>query len=417
MAREHRDRAAPNQAKNWPIALLLLVQLLSGIVLIPYRSFFPVYVEEQLGYTAVLVSIFVTMGQLMGMIASVVGGTLCDVLGHKRTLVLGLAGFVLGSLTYLVRAPWLVASLWALSCLGLGFHTLSGQSYLIDAAGQEHLGVTSALFNWGYTIGGALGGPGAGLILDKQGFATFGLALLALSSATTMGTMAFLPRLRGKRGAATLVWSASLFGYGDVIRRPVMIVLGLLRFLPTCYYGMASVLNPLLINRMAGNKTAVSLYTTLSLILATLAQVVTGRAADRWERRRPTLVAFGVLIVSIVGQASFSTHLWSFYIFGVLGICAAWSLATLMPCLVSDAAAAEERGRVLGMLEVLWNVGMMVGALVGGVLVEVATGLPFFITALLNLGAAALAVFFFRLVALQEDRAPYVKLSISEEAK
>ena len=379
-----------------PVVLLLIVQLLSGIVLSPQRSFFPIYVEEQLGYAAVLVSAFVTLGQLLGMVASVVGGMLCDILGRKWMLVLGLIGFVFGSLTYLVRAPWLVASLWAVSCLGLGFHTLGGQSYLIDAAGPEHLGMLSALFHWGYTIGGALSSPGAGLILDNQGFGAFGLALLAVSLATTLGTLAFLPRLRGKRGADTLVWSKSLFGYGDVIRRPVLVVLGLLRFLPTCYYGMASVLNPLLINRMAGNKTAVALYATTSLILATLAQVVTGRAADWWGRRRPTLVAFGVLVVSIVGQASFTTHLWSFYTFGVLGICAAWSLATLLPCLVSDAAAAEERGRVLGMLHLLWNVGMMVGALIGGALVEVAMGLPFFIVALLNLGAIVLAVSFFR---------------------
>ncbi len=46
---------------------------------------------------------------------------------------LGLIGFVLGSLLYLARAPWLVVLLWALSGLGLGFHTLGGQGYLIDA--------------------------------------------------------------------------------------------------------------------------------------------------------------------------------------------------------------------------------------------------------------------------------------------
>jgi len=403
-ARERKGWAAVVQTQGWPVVLLLIVQLLSGIVLTPQRSFFPIYVEEQLGYTAVLISAFVTMGQLLGMVASAIGGMLCDVLGRKWTLVLGLTGFVFGSLIYLVRVPWLVASLWAVSCLGLGFHALGGQSYLIDAAGPEHLGLISALFHWGYTIGGALSSPGAGLVLDKQGFGVFGLALLALSLATAVGTLAFLPRLRGKRGADPLVLSKSLFGYGDVIRRPVMVVLGLLRFLPTCYYGMATVLNPLLINRMAGNKTAVSLYATLSLTLATLGQVVAGRAADRLGRRRPTLVAFGVLIISIVGQAGFATHLWSFYTFGVLGICAAWSLATLLPCLVSDAAAAEERGRVLGMLEVLWNVGMMVGALTGGALVELAMGLPFFVAAVLNLGAIVLAVSFFRLVALQEKR-------------
>jgi len=392
--------------------LLLIVQLLSGIALSPQRSFFPIYVEEQLGYAALFVSAFVAMGQFLGMVASVVGGTLCDALGRKWTLVLGLIGFVFSSLAYLVRAPWLVASLWALGGLGLGFHTLGGQSYLIDAASSEYLGVLSALYCWGFTIGGALSSPGAGIILDSRGFGTFGLALLAVSLATTLGAIALLPRLRGKPGAGTETrskentptWSKPLFGYGDIVRRPVVAILGLLRFLPTCYWGMATVLIPLLINRTAGNKTAVALYATISQIMASLAQILVGRAADRWGRRWPTLVAFGALVFSATGLASFATRLWSFYTFGVLGACAAWSLSTLMPCLVADTTVVVERGHVLGTLSLLWNVGMMVGSLVGGALVEVAAGLPFFVAALLNLGAIVLAVSFFRLVALQETR-------------
>ena len=409
----------PQSAIYRPVVLLLIVQLLSGTMISPQRSFFPIYVEEQLGYTAVLVSAFVVTGQLLGMIASVIGGALCDTLGRKWTLVLGLVGFVFASLTYLARVPWLVALLWAVGGLGLGFYVLGGQSYLVDAASSERLGMLSALYYWGFTVGGALSSPGAGVILDSRGFGTFGLVLLAASLVTTLGAAAFLPRLDSVKEARlrpeaqpegffpknlVSALSKSLFGYGEVLRRPVVVMLGLLRLLPTCYWGMASVLIPLLINRMAGSKTAVALYATISQILASLAQMLVGRAADRWGRRWPTLVAFGTLVFSAIGLASFATHLWSFYTFGVLGACAAWSLSTLMPCLVSDATPIEERGRVLGTLHLLWNVGMMVGSLLGGALVEVAAGLPFFIAALLNLGAVVLAVSFFRLVAPQENR-------------
>jgi len=382
-----------------PIALLLIVQLLSGVVLFPQRSFFPIYLEEQLRYAAVLISAFVAMGRLLGMVASVIGGALCDGLGRKWTLVLGLMGFVFGGLMYVIRAPWAVALLWALSGLGLGFHALGGQSYLIDAAMPEHLGLLSALYHWGFTIGGALSSPGAGVVLDQRGFGTFGLALTAIALATLWGTAAFLPPNRPKARASAL--SGSLFGYGEIARRPTVLLLGLVRFLPTCYYGMASMLNPLLINRMAGSKTAVAMYTTSSLVTATLAQIAAGRAADRWGRRRPTLIAFGTLLTSAIGQAASATHLWSFYTFGVLGISAAWALSTLLPCLVADATTAEERGRVLGLLHLVWNVGMMVGPLIGGALLEVATGWPFVVAALLSLAAIAAALSFFRLLAPQ----------------
>ena len=398
--KEQRNIVRP-RACHWPVVALLIVQLLSGIVLLPQRSFFPIYMEERLEYTMVSVSAFVALGQLLGMIASVVGGTLCDSMGRKWTLVLGLTGFIFGSLAYLIRVPWLVILLWSISGFGLGFHTLGGQSYLIDAAGPERLGVLSALYNWGFTIGGTLSSPGAGIVLDRRGFSAFGMVLLVLSLVATLGTMAFLPRLQNSGIRREL---GGLRGYRDIVRRPVVVILGLLRFLPTCYYGMATVLIPLLINRTARSKTAVAWYATLSLITASLAQVLVGRAADRWGRRGPTLVAFGVLVISAVGLAGSAAHLWSFYTFGVLEACAAWSLSTLTPCLVSDATAVEERGRVLGTLNLLWNVGMMAGALIGGALVEIAVGLPFFVAAWLNLGAIMLAAFFFRLPAVQGNR-------------
>jgi MFS family permease len=97
-------------------------------------------------------------------------------------------------------------------------------------------------------------------------------------------------------------------------------------------------------------------------------------------------------------------QLWSYYIFGVLGIAAAWSLATLLPILVSESTAVEERGRVLGALHVLWNLAMIGGSMLGGALLETAVGLPFAVVALLNIAAIALSVSFFRLVDLQKNR-------------
>jgi MFS family permease len=383
--------------------LLLAVQLLSGIVISPQGFFFPIYLEEQLGYAAVIVSASVAVARLLGMIASIIGGALSDAVGRKWTLVLGLIGLVFGGMLYLVRAPGMVILFWAISGLGLGFHSLGGQGYLIDVTDSRQLGVVSALYHWGFTLGGALSSPGVGAILDSHGFGAFGLTLVTISVAAALGAMAFLPRLPQSLVTTAPSWRQTLLGYSKILRRPPIVTLGLLRFLPTCYYGMASVLNPLLINRAAGSKTAVALYATLGLILATLAQMVVGRAADRWGRRAPTLVTFGVLLLSIVGQASFAAQLWSFYTFGVLGLCAAWSLSTLMPLLVSDATETQVRGRVLGMLHMLWNVGMIVGSMIGGSLLDISTGLPFFVTAVLIVVAILLALFFFRRVTVQDS--------------
>jgi MFS family permease len=385
-------------AHSRPIVALLVVQLLSGIVLAPQRFFFPIYLEEQLGFSAVLISALVALGLFLGMVASLVGGTLSDTLGRKWTLILGLGGFALGSLVYLFSSPALIVLVWVASGLGLAFHALGGQSYLIDAAGAAHLGVLSALYNWGFTLGGALSSPVAGIILDSRGYPAMGAALFGVSLLTLLGAAGFMPPVWGESDAEGVPWQRALSGYGRLLQRRPIALLGLLRFLPTCYYGMATVLIPLLMNRTAANKTSVALYAMLSQLLASLAQIVAGRAVDRWQRRVPTLVAFGLLLLSAAGLATFATQLWSLFLFGVIGISSAWALSTLMPVLVSDVTAPRERGRVLGMLHFLWNIAMMLGSLGGGALVEVTAGLPFLAAALVCAGAIVTAVLYFRQV-------------------
>jgi MFS family permease len=411
-----QGRMAAIRSQHWPIVLFLAVMLLSGIIISPQRSFFPVYVEEELGLPAVLVSTFVSLGLVLGMIASVLGGALSDSVGHKGTLILGLLGLALANLAYLTRLPGLVLAVWIVGGLGLGLHTLGGMGYLIAAADARRLGLLSALYNWGYTLGGALSSPAAGFILDRQGCGTFGWALLAVSGLTTLGAAIFLPgagrHLQRRTSGQPHAVGATLLGYRQVISRPLMQILGLMRFLPTCYYGMITVLNPLLINRLAGAKTAVTgaktavaLYVTVSQVVATLAQIVVGRAADRWGSRRPTLVTFGLLVVAIAGQGVFARQLWSYYTFGVLGIAAAWSLSTLLPVLVAESAPVEEHGRVLGALNVLWNLAMIGGSMLGGALLEVAIGLPFALVGVLNVVAIGLSVAFFRMTAIDRETA------------
>ncbi len=401
MIRNGLRRVSSIQFLNRPVALLLAVQLLGGMVLSQQRFFFPIYVEEQLGYTEVAISAFVAVGLFLGMIASIIAGALSDSIGRKWTLILGLYGFFLGSLMYMVGVPWLVLLFWCASSLGLGFHAVGGEGYLINSARSAHLGVLSAFYYWGFTFGGALGSLAAGIILDREGFTGLGVFLLLVSAATALGSMAFLPRLRPASQARAGSWRQSLVGYRDVIRQPQIALLGLLRFLPTCYWGIVAVLIPLSLNRVSDTKTVVALYATFSQVLASLAQVVTGQAADRWGPRRPTFVAFSGVVASAIGLAGFGTEVWGLYAFGILGACSAWSLSTLMPSLVSLAATGEEQGRVVGALNFLWNMAMMTGAIIGGTLVGIAAGLPYLVAAALNAGAIALAVLFFRRISLQ----------------
>ena len=377
----------------WPLFGLLAVQLLTGMMLMPANSFISIFLNENLSYSIGQVGRVIALGQAVGMAASLLGGGLSDRWGHKRVLILGVGLITLSNLLFLLHASWMVVALWCMGGVGLAFSVLSSQGYLTMAAGAGVLGVASALYNWGYTIGGVIGNPLAAAVLGQDRFWALGLMLIGLGL-IGLFLLIFLPDLRLDENEQEK--KAGMFGY-SVLLQPRLIILGLLRFLPTTFYGLMALV-PLLIKQQGGSNTIVAAYATVSLLLASLTQLLAGRSADRWGIRWPTTIAFSTILVAIAGIILTANSVWGLYAFGVLGVSAAWALSTLLPGLVTAAAGPEIRGKVFGSLHMLWTLAMMLGALLGGELLDVDLRLPFMIVGVLNILALLLTLPFFRMV-------------------
>jgi MFS family permease len=373
--------------------VLLALQLMGGMVTSPQRTFFPLYLKE-LGYSTVLTSWMATAQRLSGLLAAALGGSLSDRLGRERTLLLGQLGMMLAGLAFFTPSPWWIAALCALSGIGFSLQTLGSQSYLLDNARPESLGVLTALYNWGYTLGGALGGPLAGLVLAAStNYVTFAWALTTTALVSMLVNWLALPR---SRVAIARVGVVRGLGYRSIAGRRSVLLLAALRFLPTFYWGMALFLIPLMLDAAGASKPTIALYATVSQVVASLAQIVAGRAADRLGCRLPTLLAYGALAASVLGTALLPGAVWSVFALGTTGAGAAWVLSTLTPSLVARVTVPEERGRVLGWIHLWWNAGMVLGSLVGGALYERGAGWPFGVAGVGCVAATGLAAVFFR---------------------
>ena len=374
-----------------PLVGLLTVQLLSGIILTPIGSFFSIYLNEILLYPIQQVARVIALGQGVGMLAALLGGSLSDSWGHKWVLTLGIALVTVSCLLYLLSLPWLVTVLWAVSSAGMSLSALGGQGYLTLAAKATHLGISSAFYNWGYTVGGAVGAPIAALILGDDAFVRLGWALLGLGLSTTI-ISAFLPRLNNAPQARARDVFAK--GYMALLRQRQIFLLALLRFLPTCYYGVMTLI-PLILKQQSDSNTLVALFVASSSIFASVTQLFAGWAADRWGERLPTVSAFSVILLAIAGTILTWQSVWGLYLFGALGVGAAWALSTVLPGLVKRSAEPEVHGRIFGMLHLLWTLAMILGTLLGGALLDIDLRLPFVIVGLLNIFALLLTVPFF----------------------
>lgn len=371
------------EALSRPMLTLLALQLMGGMLLSPHFAFFPVYLKA-LNFSTSLIAIITALKQVAGLLASLIGGTLSDSLGRKRTLLLGNLGHLLAGLAFLLRSPFGIGLLWTVGGLGQGLHTLAAQSYLIDVALPDYLGVLSALFNWGYTVGGALSSPLVGLILERGSYPLLGRTLLGFALLTLAVNQFLLPRSPVERQtrAPTL---RHLFGYGDVATRPAVLILSALRFLPTLSYATMLLLVPLMLDDAGASPTIIAWYATVSWTVASLAQIIVGRAADLWGPVPVTATTFGVLIAALFGLGLWPTRLWPVFALGTAGLAAAWSLSTLLPHLVARVTAGQERGRVLGFIHLWWNLAMILGSAGAGALAEWSVGLPFGLAGTLNL--------------------------------
>ncbi len=389
----HRGWRRLTAGAAWPMLSLLLLQLLSGAWILTQISFLPIYLEERLRYAPLAIGAVIAIGQASGMLAALLGGELTDTLGSKRVLALGLLCGMVATLVFQTEIPLLVAALWGLAGVAGTLQTLGGSSYLTRASDPRRVGLFSALYALSLMLGGALGCPLAGRLLDTAGFRTYGLVGLALIGVALLLAVFLLPAQAVDRaGQEARRARGNLL---ELARRPEVRLLVGLRFLPTLYYGMALILIPLMINHLAGNKTTVAIYGTVSLVVASAAQLLTGRSADRFGHRWPTLIGYGALIAAALGLAAFSGQLWGIFLFGVLGLAAAWSLATLLFCLVSDGVPRAEHGRAFGLLHATWSIAMIGGSVLGGGLTRVAPGLPFLVAGLLNSASLVLTLAFF----------------------
>ena len=120
--------------ESWPVIPLLLVQFLTGAWTLSQGSFFAIYLNERLAYTAVAVATMVSAGQVSGMLSGFLGGLLSDRLGSRGLLIAGVFTMAVASLVFQVRFPPAIALLWFLSGLGMGLITLGGSSYLTRVA-------------------------------------------------------------------------------------------------------------------------------------------------------------------------------------------------------------------------------------------------------------------------------------------
>ncbi|MCZ6636100.1 MAG: MFS transporter [bacterium] len=373
---------------------LLAVSFLSSFVSSPLYALLPVYVESDLNRSPLFSAGLRALFLILGGIFAVPAGRLADHWGVKPTYVLGTIGPILAGIVFLTGDPFLLAALCIGVGISFGFNSAGGQSYLISAAPSSIIGIASAGYFLGNTLGTASGNLFAGPIAESLGFYALGWIACLASAILFIGAVLLLPSIPPTERNPQE--NRSLFGSFHLLRRSdVRLLLGI-RYLPTCYWGAVTLLIPLLLFRITGTKTAATNFSAVSLSLAACFQLLTGRLCDRIGRWRPILVSASLVTLSALGLALTGHTLTGLYAFGILASASAWSLSTTMPGLLQLIGGETEKGRVVGLAHLVWSLGMLSGNLGGGKLIDWGPAIPFGIAVFFCLGALLCGIGLYR---------------------
>ena len=190
-----------NVLGNRTLLIVCLVTGLRSVGQTTTSTFLPVYLKEDLGYSAGLVGLYLALAQVVGIGSQPLMGHLADRFGHKRVLLPALIGFSL----LLLAIPLADGKAQlAIVILALGAFLFSLHAILLSAAAElvgENMQATVVSLIYASSFIGSLAPTFAGILADAEGLkATFVLAGVMVALAAAVLSLTKLPRRAPRPG-------------------------------------------------------------------------------------------------------------------------------------------------------------------------------------------------------------------------
>jgi len=349
-------------------ATLLLAFVGMGIVF----PVMPLYLRT-LGATGTILGLMVAVYGLGEGIFAFVWGSLADRIGI--TIPLGVQMFG-GGLCMVAFA--FIPLLGAIFVLRFVVATLSsaiwptGRGYLAHSVPPSSKGLAMALFGILASGGMSIGAFISGVFVDQWGFPFVFLASAVLSFVA--GTIV-LSQLRGARivrgktmGTGERATSDLAITGDDGTFTHTIVILSIIVVLISCAFTSNLTLLPLLITEVAGlAPTDVGVVFGMAGMVALVLLMPAGRLSDRVGRKLVLVSGLGLCLLAAVGLAYVRSY-WPILLFAVLNSVGRWATDPPILSLLSDITPLRHQGRSQGIFVVAWDLGMIVGPVIAGMI-------------------------------------------------
>ena len=350
----------------------------------------PVYAHE-LGAGAFQVGLVFAAFSLTRSIFVPYFGKLSDKKGKKPFLTTGLFIFFFLSILYTYSKN--IETLILLR-LGQGFASAMvlpvAQAYIGIMTPPQKEGRVMGLFSislyGGLSIGPLLGG----VVKDRFSINASFLSMGALCLLGFVLCLLFLPR-EGVLQTSNPSGSGKSKSYLAIVKTPAILSLFTFRICFTTCIGIIWTFLPLFANTMLDlSSSAIGFVIMINVFIAGLLQAPMGYIADRFSKKI-MVTAGGVLAIISLLCLNYATSFNGLVIAnGIFGLAGGISLPAIMALGIIEGRKTRAMGSIMGLLTMAHSLGMLVGPLLAGIIIDVFSMETIFVTGAAILGAGTI---------------------------
>ncbi len=316
--------------------------------------------------------------QVIATVVSLYAGTFAARWGSRKSYLLGTAGMaVFAVLLGVADQGWQVFAVAPVAGLVMPFHWTGTTAYILQAVDSRRRGFATGINALVMVAAPGLTGP----LLTYLG-AEFGLSAsiqggAAIIVAAALAIWLLLPELPAPQAFGR---APSFADYPRLLSDRANLIAAAARLTMGLSFGMFQLLSALVILDLTDDLATVGFYLSAGAIGGGISQVLVGAASDRFGRRNLLFLAklIGIGACLLFWQAPSLLLL-------LVGATMHWfaqsAYQTLITAICGDLVAPRDLPTLSGLHTSSFSVGMVVGAVGGGLLWGLDTGLPFLFVA------------------------------------
>jgi DHA1 family multidrug resistance protein-like MFS transporter len=377
-----------------PLLVMYIAQFMYSLARNLINPFFPSYVAS-FGVSYAVVGVVLASFGVTRVFIEIPGGVLIDRLGRRPVILLGmgisLVSHLLGGL-----AQSVVELAVARMTIGVGsaFAMAAGMLLVGELVAAEHRQRSIARFQSASSIGGIVGPTLGGVLVDGWGIRTS----FYVAVAWTLGSILFIAWLRGVPSASPQSRRLSLRAVWDaIIQGPVLLLSGTAFIMFFTFTSIRGTMIPLYgAEFLALTSTQIGLISSLTSLIVVVGLIL---VVPRVERvlGRPRLLFLSLVVCAVA--VAIITVAREFIGFAATMIPLGVGFSLLQPSpftMIMDLVSLERRGIFMGILRTTGDLGLILGPLLVGGLLDLGQSTLVFYAVAGTIGSYAMIVWRYR---------------------